>query len=92
MEVKLVTDTGEGELQWSLGSCSSVRLYLEESEYSTKYTERCCLQPGTYTLTCQNNKHPAGWKNGFIELQGQRHCNDFIGFKAMRKIKILGKY
>ena len=90
MEMLLLVEKGSSELQWSLGSCSGIQHYPQDfTRY--EYRERCCLQPGTYTLTCQNNKQPEGWNNGFIELQGKRYCDDFIGLKALRKVEIVGK-
>ena len=55
------------------------------------YVERCCLAPGLHTLTCYNEKGPYGWGNGSIEILGQRYCDDFVGFKAMRTVSVLGK-
>ena len=54
------------------------------------YIHRCCIDPGQYTLTCINTKHPHGWKNGYIEIEGYRYCDDFMSYKAMRRISITG--
>ena len=51
----------------------------------------CCVAPGNYTLTCRNTKYPNGWKKGFIFINGRRYCDDFMGFKVMRRISIKGK-
>ena len=54
------------------------------------YVEQCCLTPGRYVLTCQNDKGPFGWGNASVEIQGQKYCNDFIGRKARRIVMIAG--
>ena len=80
-----------------MGSCTgpSTQLKLKNSiqnyTSNTIYVERCCLAPGLHTLTCYNEKGPYGWGNGSIEILGQRYCDDFVGFKAMRRVPILGK-
>ena len=75
--------------QWKLESCNEPKFwkYLPmEIHY-----ERCCLLPGQYTLTCINKRSKYGWGNAFLEIAGKRYCDDFVGFKAMRTISILGK-
>ena len=54
----------------------------------SKY-ERCCITPGYHILTCHNEKGPFGWGKSSIEIQGQRYCDDFVGFEAMRKVLVL---
>ena len=73
--------------QWQLGSCANGSPSYEMNSTYTKY-ERCCLTPGYHTLTCHNEKGPFGWGKSFIEIQGQRYCDDFVGFKAMRRVNI----
>ena len=57
----------------------------------THSEKRCCVEPGRYTLTCFNTKSPHGWKGGFIAIDGIHYCDDFMGFKAMRRITIDGE-
>ena len=83
-EIKLATGNG-GKIGWSLGSCFGSQTY--ESNYH--YIEGCCLPPGSYILTCQNYINPSGWPKGFIEFQGRRHCDSFLGSKTMTKVKIV---
>ena len=75
--------------------CASVNEYFDNS----KYIERCCLQPGSYTLVCENNVlirrndrevEYVGWYGSFIEIQGQKYCDDFVGHKAMRRVEVRG--
>ena len=73
-------------IQWKLGNCSTVGKY----EDNKQYLHRCCLKPGEYTLTCTNMNNDHGWKKGYIEIQGHRYCDDFMGYKSMRRITILG--
>ena len=72
--------------RWELGSCEGSLSYEMNFTY-VKY-ERCCLIPGYHTLTCHNEKGPFGWGNSSLEINGQRYCNDFVGFKAMRRVLI----
>ena len=32
----------------------------------------------------------SGWKQGFIVINGERYCDDFIGYKAMRRVIVNG--
>ena len=73
------------EREWILGSCNG---YPFES-YS-QHIARCCLVPGRHVLICRNNKTPYGWGNAFIEVQGQKYCDDFIGNDARRIVTITG--
>ena len=56
------------------------------------YTQRCCLKPGQYTLTCVNRRNPVGWGEGYLDIQGHRYCNDFMSYRIMQKITIKGTY
>ena len=77
--------------KWELGTCKSPEetFTLEDAELDA-YVDQCCLKPGRYVLTCQNDKGPFGWGNASIEIQGQKYCNDFIGGKARRIVMITG--
>ena len=76
--------------QWKMGSC-----YGPKDTYGTDtniiYVERCCLAPGQYLLNCANDKGPYGWGKSYLEIQGQRYCDDFVGYKATRTVFITGK-
>ena len=76
--------------QWQLGSCANGSVSYERNYTYTK-NERCCLPQGMHTLTCHNEKGPFGWGKSSIEIQGQRYCDDFVGFKAMRNVFISDK-
>ena len=76
--------------KWSLGSCSSTDI-LGHPNLNTTYTKRCCLEPGEYILSCQSYV-PHGWNGGYIELQSKRYCDDFTGYRAMRRVNVKGKY
>ena len=78
--------------KWHMGSCFGPRgLYTYESFTRGTYLDRCCLKPGIYTLVCKNSKSSYGWGSSYIEIQGQRYCDDFVGSKAMRRIFLLGE-
>ena len=38
-----------------------------------------------------NTKSTYGWGNVTFEINGKRYCDDFVGYKAMRKISVEGK-
>ena len=78
--------------KWGLGTCSSPNFgeFALENDKVDVYVDQCCLTPGRFVLTCQNDKGPFGWGNSSVEIQGQKYCNDFIGSKARRIIMITG--
>ena len=60
-----------------------------DSCYPETYSRRCCLPPGDYVLTCKH--HPKYyWWGEFLEFQGNRYCDDFLGYRAMRRVTIFG--
>ena len=71
-------------MSWTLGHCSSSQRYEDFKQYD----EKCCLSPGLHTLVCINTEKPEGWKKGYIAFQGHRYCDDFMAFKAMRRIQV----
>ena len=78
-------------LSWEMDSCYGPKNSVKYRANDT-YWDRCCLSPGVYTLICKNNLGPYGWGNSFIEILGQRYCNDFVGYKSFRKVNVTGKF
>ena len=79
----------DNKLTWRIGHCTN-GLYSSSNEGKKVNTDRCCLAPGIYTLMCSSdNKY--SWRQGHVEIQGVKYCNDFIGYMAMRRIEIFGK-
>ena len=76
----------ENSVSWSIGSCFSELFQLNHLN-----TDRCCLPPGEYVLTCECNASPYDWRWGFVEIQGRKYCHGFVGFKTLQKIKIGGE-
>ena len=77
--------THEGNLiDWKFGPCSRGQNYRDHGTF----IERCCLKMGIHTFTCLNKEKPVGWRSGYIEFQGQRYCDDFMSYKAMRKVEV----
>ena len=76
--------------EWKLESCYGPKLGWNYSPNEIHY-ERCCLPPGQYTLSCLNRQSKYGWGNASLEIDGKRYCDDFVGFKAMRTVSVLGK-
>ena len=84
---------------WKMGKCYGPRQFPDRFHGSNKdaryeddniYIDVCCLIPGDYVLECENAIGPYGWGNGYIEIMGQRYCDDFYGFRAFRNIKVEG--
>ena len=75
---------------WQIGSCYGPKNGFNYSSNETHY-DRCCLTPGTYTLICKNTKSKYGWGNARFEIDGKQYCDDFVGFRAMRTVSIVGK-
>ena len=73
--------------RWNFGPCSSAKHYNVDAQY----IETCCLAPGNHTLTCDTKEEALGWTYAFLEIKGRRYCDDFITYKAMRRISIEGK-
>ena len=84
---------------WEMGSCFGPKKIFDDitnkstSIYESNriYIDTCCLSPMTYTLRCTNAVGPFGWGKSFIEIEGQRYCDDFVGNKGFRKVLIEGK-
>ena len=81
--------------QWKLDSCYGPKKFASlksiQDEVNKTYMDRCCLKPGIYTLVCRNEMGPYGWGNSFIEIMGQRYCDDFVGYKGLRRVIVTGK-
>ena len=78
------------DINWSMGTCSGAGNYILDREFiRTTFIERCCLKPGVYTLTC-SSKSRKGWNGAVLEVQGHQYCDDFIGYKAMRRLNVIG--
>ena len=86
-------------LSWKIGSCTGPKKIFDETnstssnkyESNRVYIDMCCLSPETYTLQCSNTNKPYGWGKSFIEIEGQRYCDDFVGYKGLRKVLVEGK-
>ena len=82
-------------VRWEPGSCSSLNSIEEEEDatyqYPALYTERCCLEPGDYTLVCHNNPPAQGWRDAYILIDGHRYCDDFFSYKSFLNISVAGR-
>ena len=80
--------------KWKLGSCKGPKPLDSFTSISTTdemtYIDKCCLTPGNYTLICKNDVGPFGWGNSFLEILGNHYCDDFVGYKGLRRIVIKG--
>ena len=80
-------------VKWELGRCSSLNSIANGAtyQYPAIYTERCCLEPGRYTLVCYNFPPAQGWKNAHLTIEGHRYCDNFASYVSYQKISIAGK-
>ena len=78
-------------VKWTFGRCSSSNYTFSNHGLAITYIERCCLKQGRQRLTCFKSDQSLGWKDTKIEIEGHTYCDDFITFKAMRQIEVLGK-
>ena len=72
MDMNLTIKEYAHEVSWTFGSCDSTEKYTSNGQH----TERCCLAQGEYTLSCKD-RFGDGWHGGFMEIQGNRYCEDF---------------
>ena len=79
-------------VRWKLGTCGSLNSIETGStyQYSAIYTERCCLDPGRYTLVCFNSPPAKGWNNANIQINGHQYCDDFVTYESFQKILVTG--
>ena len=88
MNISLTTKQSGSEISWTLGSCSSAQVYQSYE----KYTKQCCLSVGKHPLKCKDS-HGDGWNRGFIEIQGNKYCDDFrSGSVVTKQVTISGIY
>ena len=81
-------------MRWKLGTCTSLNSIQTGAtyQYPALYTERCCLEPGRYTLVCYNSPPSQGWNDAYLTINGRRYCDDFISYKSFQKILVTGTY
>ena len=72
-DVVITTKRYGNENSWTLGTCKNDQVY----ENDQTYTESCCLNPGSYQLSCDDT-YGDGWHGGYIEIEGTRYCKDFV--------------
>ena len=86
-------DNGIFSPEWRMESCYGPKnpdYLIPKYDSNEVHYDKCCLPPGAYTLICKNSKSKYGWGNSNFEINGKRYCDDFVGFKAMRKVFIEG--
>ena len=86
VDINLTTKDWGKEVSWTFGSCDSTQDYGNNGQY----TEKCCLGVGDYKLSCKDT-FGDGWHGGFVEIQGNKYCEDFTsGKEAEIQITITG--
>ena len=91
LDIEMIVEVkGPKHLRWSFGPCSSGN---QDTKYYENglYTERCCLMAGVHILSCHSSDGSLGWNYVQININGHIYCDDFISYKAMRKITVHGK-
>ena len=73
-DVVLTTKRWAEEITWSIGSCRSSQSYMNFNVF----TQQCCLADGDYKIKCQDS-YADGWHGGYLEINGQKYCEDFTG-------------
>ena len=81
--------------RWSLGYCSDYYgdpvTPLSWKPFEKIITTRCCLAEETYLLECAYEAQwEQVWKQSYLDIQGHKYCDDFIGLRAFRLIDISG--
>ena len=74
---------------WSVGSC-----HMSISHHNKAYassTQRCCLSQGVHLLECRDTYRGDGWNGAYLEIFGQKYCNDFVDYVVQRRVFISGK-
>ena len=86
------------ERKWKMGSCFGPKTFpdrfnghVDRYEAGETYLDVCCLNDGNYVLECANTIEPYGWGNGYLEIAGQRYCDDFFGFRSFRNVEVKSK-
>ena len=65
-DVSITTKDYGSEISWTIGTCTSAKAY----QNSQTYTESCCLDAGSYTLTCDDS-YGDGWDGGLFPFSTQ---------------------
>ena len=91
-DVKLTTKSNANLIRWTLGNYGNHYKHHNHSlgNEFRDYYQACCLPPGQYTLTCQNDNYPDGWHGDYIEILGKRYCDNFLAYRVMRRNIIKG--
>ena len=67
-----MTKAWGNEISWTVGNCRNDQQYASESNY----TQDCCQPEGDWPVTCTDS-YGDGWHGGFIEIDGERFCENF---------------
>lgn len=75
---------------WEIEKCTSILTYTPSEPKHKHNIRRCCLKPGQYTLTCRNRKDAKGWGESSIMINGQKNCDNFVGYRTMQVVDLIG--
>ena len=82
-DVKLTTKNWGSEIKWRVGECKSNREYQRDKIY----IKQCCLPGGIHKLSCKDDWGD-GWNGGFLEINGQKYCDNFNSYLHEEDIQI----
>jgi len=73
--VGLTTKLSANEISWDIGGCKN---YVDNTGYVNNqyYQQICCLPPGNYKMRCKNILRE-GWNGAYVEINGQKCCENF---------------
>ena len=62
-------------IEYEFGNC---RTHFDRVDYDKVYFR--CLHPGLHKLVCKCQWKPFthGWEGGYIEIDGENYCQDFL--------------
>jgi len=82
--IKVVTKSWGEENYYKIGSCETKA--KDFGRYDERYRE-CCLPAGTHTLECLDS-YGDGWHGGYLEIDGERYCEDFTERLYKKEVQV----
>lgn len=78
--VKLFTLFYAHEIEWEMMGVSDCSSVGHEFDNDSVYEFECCIPDETVTLKCMNSMGD-GWHHGYLEIEGNKFCQDPFGFE-----------
>jgi len=89
LSIKLTTKERAQQIFWTIGPCSSRHSelgprYRQAYQDNREYEFDCFLPAGTYDLICED-QYGDGWSGAYIEIAGNKYCEDFDENDGLQK-------